>query len=75
MEKTSNVQALSYIDSFLGKVQLEKKAEESPITVTQKQTGGTPAGTAKATEGATEHTEPEKTKTEEKAGVEAIWTS
>lgn len=67
MEKVSAEKALSFIDSWIGKVSFEKKAEESPITVKASDVGGNPAGTVKAKVGDTEHTEPEKTKTEEKA--------
>lgn len=53
MNKVSNDKALSFIDSFLGKV-TEKKAEESPINVKSSDVGGANlAGTVAAKVGGT----------------------
>jgi hypothetical protein len=50
MHKTSNEQALGFIDSFLGKIAFEKKAADRGGTedVEAKDVGGYPAGTEKA---------------------------
>jgi len=65
MEKISNEQALSFIDSFLTEVKEEKTAEESPITVNTSDTGGEAAGTVPASVEGSQDNSPEKTKEEE----------
>jgi hypothetical protein len=67
MQKLSNEKALTFIDSFLTKIAVEKAAEESPINATSKDTGGEPAGTVPAKVEGTVNTAPDKTKDEEKA--------
>jgi hypothetical protein len=67
LSKVSNEKALSFIDSFLGKV-TEKKAEESPITVKSSDIGGANlAGTVAAKVGGTTDTSDGKPNKEEKA--------
>jgi hypothetical protein len=67
LNKVSNEKALSFIDSFLGKV-TEKKAEESPITVKSSDIGGANlAGTVAAKVGGTTDTSNGKPNKEEKA--------
>jgi hypothetical protein len=65
MNKISNEQALSFIDSFLTEVKEEKTAEESPITVSTSDTGGEAAGTIPASVEGSVDNSPEKTKDEE----------
>lgn len=50
MHKTSNEQALGFIDSFLGKIAFEKTAADpgGTVDVSASDVGGSPAGTVKA---------------------------
>lgn len=66
MQKLSNEKALTFIDSFLTKITVEKTAEESPINATSKETGGEPAGTVPAKVSGTTDTSPGKTLDEKK---------
>ena len=65
MQKISNEQALTFIDSFLTEVKEEKTAEESPITVSTSDTGGEAAGTVPASVEGSMDNSPDKTKDEE----------